>query len=85
MESLEFKELHEEGEIEVFLIRFQDYVGVKLPVDYAIGSKIIGVFLSGRMVAGYMLVLSPPFRSLLFVPDQAKQSDSFFSENPLLY
>jgi len=34
------------------------------------------------MVAGYMLVLSPPFRSLLFVPDRTKQSNLFFTESP---
>jgi len=82
MASLAFREICEETEIEVFLNRFQDYVGVKLPIDYAMRSKIVGAFLHGRMVAGYMLVLSPPFRSYLFVPDRIKQSNPFFAENP---
>ncbi|MBT8147403.1 MAG: hypothetical protein KJN90_11155 [Gammaproteobacteria bacterium] len=82
MESLAFKEIEKEAEIEDFLNRFQGYVGVRLPIDYARRSKIIGAFQHGRMVAGYMLVLSAPFRSLLFVPDRTKQSHSFFSEDP---
>jgi hypothetical protein len=82
MESLAFREIFGEPEVEIFLSRFQDYVGVKLPNDYAKNSKIVGAFLHGRMVAGYMLVLSPPFRSLLFVPDKVKHSDPFFSKSP---
>jgi hypothetical protein len=82
MVSLEFREIFEEAEIDLFLSRFKDYVGVKLPTDYAKNSKIIGAFLHERLVGGYMLVLFPPFRSQLFVPDRIKKSEKFFANSP---
>jgi hypothetical protein len=33
------------------------------------------------MVAGYMLVTKPSFRSLMFVPDKVKQSQTFFRKD----
>jgi hypothetical protein len=81
VEKLAFRKITEYQEIEIFLQRFQDYVGVKLPTDYVERSTIVGVFLNKRMVGGYMLVLSPGFRSLLFVPDEIKRQTAFFSNN----
>ena len=82
MEALAFREICEEPEIDLFLERFQDYVGVRLPEDYVRKSRIIGVFLGNRLVGGYMLVLSPSFRSLLFVPDRTKDKNIFFANSP---
>ena len=39
-----------------------------------------------KMVAGYMIVTTPGYRSLMFVPDQVKNSDKFFknSQNDMI-
>lgn len=80
MEKLAFNTIEKEEEINLFLDKFQNYVGVRLPYDYATNSKIVGAFLQNRLVGGYMLVTKPGFRSLLFVPDEVKNSHPFFKE-----
>jgi len=78
MEKLAFKTLNTNKEIELFLNKVKNYSGVKLPHEYASKSKIVGVYSSDKMVAGYMLVTHPAFRSLLFVPDSTKATHRFF-------
>lgn len=82
MEKLDFREISEKSELECYLLRFHDYVGVKLPEEYVKRCKVVGVFLHNRLVGGYMLVSDPPFRSLLFVPDTTKRKSSSLSSNP---
>ena len=70
MEALKFKTLTDERDIDLFLSRFESYVGVKLPYDYAQRSTFVAGFKGDEMVGGYMLVTKPDFRSLMFVPDE---------------
>ncbi len=81
MEAIKFKTLIKENEIESYLNKFEGFVGVKLPYDYTMRSKIIGVFKGEVMVGGYMLVTKPQFRSLMFVPDSVKNSHEFFEND----
>ena len=67
MEAIKFRTLKTDSEVEFFLGRFESYVGVKLPYDYAQRSKFVAGFKGDEMVAGYMLVTKPDFRSLMLV------------------
>lgn len=81
MEALKFKTLDSKQEIEMYIDKIEIQTGVKLPTEYAYSSKIVGAFLRDKMVAGYMLVTKPSFRSLLFVPDAIKKSHEFFKND----
>ena len=81
MEAIKFKTLTAESEIETYLKKFEGFVGVKLPYDYAMRSEIIGVFRGSEMVGGYMIVTKPQYRSLMFVPDAVKNSHPFFQND----
>lgn len=81
MEKLAFKTIETEDGMNLFLDKFQNYVGVRLPLVYARNSKIVGVFLKDKLVGGYMLVTKPGFRSLMFVPDSIKTSHNFFKHD----
>jgi hypothetical protein len=78
MEAIKFRTLTDEQDIDFFLSRFESYVGVKLPYDYAARSQFVAGFKGDEMVGGYMLVTKPDFRSLMFVPDDVKSSHEFF-------
>ena len=67
MEKLVFKVIDKEEDLKMFLGKFFNYTNVNLPLNYAQGAKVIGVYIEEVMVAGYMLVTTPNFRSLLFV------------------
>ncbi|MDT8427333.1 MAG: hypothetical protein RQ757_01045 [Pseudomonadales bacterium] len=81
MDAIKFRTLIEAEEIEKYLSKFEGYVQVKLPYDYASRSKIVAGFKGEEMVAGYMLVTKPAFRSLMFVPDEVKSSHDFFKND----
>jgi len=81
MESLTFRELESKSEIDDYIEKFKGFVGVKLPYDYSMRSKIVGMFDGDFMVGGYMLVTKPVFRSLMFVPDLVKRENSFFEND----
>jgi len=81
MEALQFRTITNENEIDYFLTRFESYVGVKLPYDYAQRSTFVAGFKGDEMVAGYMLVTKPEFRSLVFVPDSVKKEHEFFKND----
>jgi hypothetical protein len=81
MEAMKFRTLSNEKEIDFFLSRFESYVGVKLPYDYAQRSTFVAGFKGEEMVAGYMLVTKPEFRSLMFVPDSVKREHEFFKND----
>lgn len=78
MEAIKFKTLTSDQDIDVFLSRFESYVGVKLPYDYAQRSTFVAGFKGEEMVGGYMLVTRPEFRSLMFVPDAVRAEHEFF-------
>lgn len=81
MEALKFKTLESTQEIDQYLDKIEFYTSVRLPEAYANASKIVGVFLQDKLVAGYMLVTKPSFRSLMFVPDSIKNSHEFFAND----
>ena len=81
MEKLTFREIETRIETELFIDKFHIAAGVKLPFDYVEKSKLVGAFLHEKMVAGYMIVTSPGYRSLMFVPDEIKNSNEFFKNN----
>jgi hypothetical protein len=78
MEAITYRTLTTDAEIAVYMQRFGSHVKVKLPYDYIARSKVVGAFRGDNMVAGYMLVTKPSFRSLSFVPDEIKKSNKFF-------
>lgn len=78
MDAIKFRTLKTEDEVSSYISKFEGYVGVRLPYDYTMRSRIIGAFIGDEMVAGYMLVTRPDFRSLMFVPDSVKESNEFF-------
>ena len=78
MEKLKFKIINSAEDIDLFLDKVEGYTNVKLPHEYASRSKIVGVYSGKKLVAGYMIVTQPTFRSLLFVPDKTKSSHEFF-------
>ncbi len=78
MEAIKFKTLSNDQDIDTFLSRFESYVGVKLPYDYARRSTFVAGFKGEEMVGGYMLVTKPEFRSLMFVPDTVRAEHEFF-------
>ncbi|MFN3162680.1 MAG: hypothetical protein ACE37N_04170 [Pseudohongiellaceae bacterium] len=78
MEKLVFRILETRSDLELFLSKVENYTSVKLPYEYASKSKMVGVYSSDKLVAGYMLVTRPTFRSLLFVPDTVKSTHTFF-------
>ncbi|MEX0738497.1 MAG: hypothetical protein WD071_04075 [Pseudohongiella sp.] len=81
MEAIKFRTLTNESEIDTFLSRFESYVGVKLPYDYAQRSTFVAGFKGDEMVGGYMLVTKPEFRSLMFVPDSVRAEHDFFKND----
>lgn len=81
MEKLEFRILVNESEIDLFTDKIENFTNVRLPKTYVNSSKIVGAFLHEKLVGGYMLVTQPQFRSLLFVPDQIKNSHPFFKND----
>ena len=81
MVAIQFRTLKTQEEINAYLEKFEGYVGVRLPYDYSARSTIVGVFQGDEMVAGYMLVTKPDFRSLMFVPDMVKERNAFFKND----
>jgi|SRR5690554_4790772 len=81
MEAIKFRTLSSDSEIDVFLSRFESYVGVKLPYDYAVRSTFVAAFKGDKMVGGYMLVTRPEYRSLMFVPDAVRAQHAFFQND----
>ncbi|MGM0633357.1 MAG: hypothetical protein ACQETO_09305 [Pseudomonadota bacterium] len=78
MEAITFRTLTDERDINEYLKRFEGYVQVRLPYDYTQRSRIVAAYKGDRMVAGYMLVTRPEFRSLMFVPDETREQHRFF-------
>ena len=81
MEKLKFKTITNQKDTEAVLEKIESNLGVRLPLSYATNSKIVGIFLRGKLSACYMLVTKPGFRSLLFVPDETKRNSKFFKND----
>ena len=81
MDAIQFRTLTNDADIEKFLCKFESYVRVKLPYDYTSRSRVVAGFKGEEMVAGYMLVTKPDFRSLMFLPDDVKQNHEFFKND----
>lgn len=82
MEAITFRTLTDEKDINEYLQRFEGYVRVKLPYDYTRRGRIVAAYRAGKMVAGYMLVTKPDYRSLMFVPDEVREQHEFFRNDP---
>jgi len=52
MEAIKFKTLSEESEIDMYLSKFEGFVGVRLPYDYSMRSTIVGAFKGEEMIGG---------------------------------
>lgn len=81
MDKLDFRTIVDKKTKEKVVEKIHSYTGVMLPESYVNQSRIVGVFLHDQMVAGYMLVTRPGFRSLLFVPDRTKQENELLSNS----
>ena len=81
MDKLDFRTIVDEKTKKKVVEKIHSYTGVMLPESYVNQSRIVGVFLHDQMVAGYMLVTRPGFRSLLFVPDRTKQENELLSNS----
>lgn len=81
MEKLEFRTISKKEDTEIVLDKIETNLGVRLPLEYAMKARIVGVFLRGQLSACYMLVTEPKFRSLLFVPDKTKKENEFFRKD----
>lgn len=79
MQNLEFRDVVSTEELEIFLDRVENYTDVRLPMAYARNARVVGVYTGDSLVGGYMLVTKPEFRSLMFVPDECKTTNSFFA------
>ena len=78
MDKLVFRTINNKKEIDLYIDKVEDYSGVRLPFNYVQNSRLVGVFLHEKLVGGYMLVTKPEFRSVMFVPDQVRNSNEFF-------
>jgi hypothetical protein len=81
MDKIIFKTLNSKKETGLVLEKIEMYSGVRLPLNYAKDSKIVGAFLHNQLVASYMLVTKPNYRSVMFVPDETKESNTFFKKD----
>ena len=81
MKAIEFRAITCDNQIQSYIDKVESHTGVRLPFAYAKKSRIVGVFAQNQLVAGYMLVTVPEFRSLMFVPDKVKRSNEFFNED----
>lgn len=81
MAKMIFKTITSPRELDLVLDKIEHFSGVRLPLDYVKRSKTVGVFLQDKLVASYMLVTKPDFRTLLFAPDDLKASNNFFKHD----
>ena len=76
MQNLEFRTITDKDGIENVLDKVERYSGVRLPTEYANKNKVVGAFLQEKLVATYMVITKPNFRSLMFVSgDNWKQTN----------
>lgn len=81
MTKLDFKVLSAKKDIETVLDKTENYSGVRLPYHYAARNKVVGVFLHEQLVAGYIIVTNPEFRTLMFVPNGALAKSKLASKD----
>jgi hypothetical protein len=68
MKNIKFRTITDKNGIENVLDIVERYSGVRLPTEYANRNKVVGAFLQDKLVATYMVITKPDFRSLMFVP-----------------
>ena len=78
MKKLNFEIVKDTSITALVLDKIEYFSGVRLPMDYARNSKLVVVRQNDKLVAGYMIVTKPPFRSIAFVPDGVAIKNSFF-------
>lgn len=81
MGKLKFRIIDDNETLELFIQKVENYTDVRLPKNYVLSGKVVGAFLHEKLVAGYMLVTRPSFRSLMFVPNSVKESHAFFQND----
>lgn len=79
MEKLQIRTITTQEDLNTVLDKIEWYSGVRLSESYAKQGKVVGVFLHNKLAACYMVITSPGFRSLLFVPDSVKKANEFFN------
>lgn len=81
---MEFRTINAPAEVSRFLDRFNFYVGVRLPDQYAQQGTITGLYdENGILVGGYMIITQPNFRILNMIPDAVKYEHPFFKDAAL--
>ncbi len=81
MTKLDFKVLNAKKDIETVLGKTENYTGVRLPYQYAARNKVVGVFLREVLVGGYIIVTTPEFRTLMFVPNDTLKNSKLASKD----
>lgn len=77
--SLRIARIGDPREIATCIERFETFVGVHMPLEYVSRGIVYGCYGAGeQMVGGYMLVTEPPYRGVVFLPDEIKNTHWFF-------
>lgn len=77
--TVQVRLLTDEGRIQECMRRFEELVGVRIPIAYLARGSTYGCFDErGTLVGGYTLVATPPFRGVVFLPDAVKENHWFF-------
>lgn len=81
--KLKIRELDDDIEVEKFLVKFKDNIGVKLSLSYSKQGKVFGAYVDNQLVGGFMVITEPSYRSLMFVPDHVKDEDPILKSNSI--
>lgn len=77
--AIQVKELKDSRSIEEYIDRFAQLVGVRIPLEYIRRGTVYGCYnRSGDLVGGYALVTTPPYRGVVFLPDDIRKNHWFF-------
>lgn len=77
--AIQVKELTDPLAIEKYVERFAELVGVRIPAEYLQRGTIYGCFdTDNRLVGGYTLVTTPPYRGIVFLPDEIRSGHWLF-------
>ncbi|MDA1371417.1 MAG: hypothetical protein O2971_11745 [Proteobacteria bacterium] len=81
MDTVKFRTIEDPLETKLILDNIERYSGVRLPLQYIKSSRVVGAFLHNQLVASYMLITNPNFRSLMFLPDEVRRANAFFAKD----
>ena len=77
--SIVVKRLVDNQSIEKYIQRFEELVGVRMPKEYLTRGIIYGCHNKvGELVGGYTLINMPPYRGVVFLPDDIRRNHWFF-------